>query len=227
MALSVRFDKKMFKLPKFNELPPNVTRGQLLVISEKISKLQELTPEEHEIAKLMIPEQVNSCDGCNVCCVAPAIDKARIDGEVIKKPKKACEVCPNSVDNRCSAYTQRPDVCKDYLCAYAMGCTDIHPMKHGVAWSFNTNHDKGLVIGHALNVDDVFRNEEIVDLMVEMLNTPMIDNVTVMDSIKAVSIDSDTGRCLGAKIDQKSELKNMIDEKTIVNLGTGVPYITE
>lgn len=53
-----------------------------------------------------------TCGSCRVCCVYPEIP-------ALKKP--AGQACEFLCEAGCSAYSQRPRMCKDYQCAWIEG----------------------------------------------------------------------------------------------------------
>ena len=215
----------MFKLPKPHEGLEYLTKEAVLALVQKY-EAGEATEEDMSLLRLATPDQVNSCDGCNICCIAPSIQEDKI-GKAVKEPKATCAKCPNLGESGCSTYEDRPDVCKDYLCAYAIGSTDIHPKKHGVAWSFKVLGEKNTVVGHALDIDVVFRSSEMVDLMVEISNTEGIKGLIVMDGVKVVMVDCETGDCFGGAIDQTAPLKDRYVENSFIKLCKGIPHILE
>jgi hypothetical protein len=213
----------MFKLPKPHKGLEHLTKDQVVSLVRKY-EAGLASEEEKAFLQKLTPDQVNPCDGCNICCITPSIQEDRI-GKAIKEPKPACSACPNLGQSGCSTYEDRPDVCKDYLCAYAIGCTDIHPMRHGVAWSFKVLSEKNTVVGHALDVNTVFRSSELVDLMVEMSNTEGIHGLVVSDGRKVVMVNCETGECFGGAIDQTAPLKDRYVEGSFVKLCKGIPHI--
>lgn len=216
----------MFKLPKKPiEEFSTLTKQEVLALVDKY-EAGEATEEDKALLHKITPDQVNSCDGCNICCIAPSIQENKI-GKAIKEPKPTCAKCPNLGENGCTTYEDRPDVCKDYLCAYAIGSNDIHPMKYGVAWSFKVLSGNNTVVGHALDIDVVFRSSEMVDLMVEISNTEGIHGLIVMDGVKVVMVDCETGDCFGGAIDQTVPLKDRYVEGSFVKLCKGIPHILE
>lgn len=65
------------------------------------------------------------CDGCTVCC-----DVLRIDA-IGKKSHTRCQYCNSG---GCTIYDSRPDVCKNFTCAYLTGSwgLKLRPDKCGV-----------------------------------------------------------------------------------------------
>ena len=219
----------MFKIPEFknNVLPDGWDDAKAdRVIRKSISKEEELTQEEYEWLKNLVPPQVNPCGECKVCCITPAIEEDKIDGEVLTKPKAACEQCQNLTDGKCSVYQNRPEVCSSYLCLYSMGLTDIHPMEHQCAWSFQTNTEgQGLLIGHAKSVEAVLSSEQQVNMILEACNTGKLYAVTIRDSQKAVSIECSSFEAELALIDQSDPTKQRLVFDSIRSIGRGIPFL--
>ena len=65
------------------------------------------------------------CGECTVCCTLSVVEELN---------KKAGERCFNCIGNGCSIYEKRPQVCKDFECAYLQGGNNIElrPDKCGV-----------------------------------------------------------------------------------------------
>lgn len=207
-------------------LPVGISISRVQEISVKANSNQlSLTLEERQILESVKLPQVNECGDCNVCCVACAIDETRIDGKALKEAKPACIKCPNLSESGCSHYTVRPDVCRDYLCLYAVGYLDVSPKEHGVAWSVRSlDGGESEVYGHSLDVKAVFSSRVMVDMMVSMCNTKKFKSITVMDSNMGVVIDCKTGEVVGRDIDQSSHLKNEFNSNVTV-LGVGIPLL--
>jgi len=63
------------------------------------------------------------CGDCHLCCKLPEIPSTK------KESFNWCKNCTIGVG--CNIYSKRPDKCKDFLCAYIMGFTDVKPSKSG------------------------------------------------------------------------------------------------
>lgn len=65
------------------------------------------------------------CGDCTVCCTLSVVPDFN---------KKAGETCLHCKNNGCSIYKKRPQVCKDFECAYLQGGTNIElrPDKCGI-----------------------------------------------------------------------------------------------
>jgi hypothetical protein len=65
------------------------------------------------------------CGDCTVCCTLSVVK------ELNKKVGEECKLCKN---NRCSIYKKRPQVCKDFECAYLQAGNNIElrPDKCGI-----------------------------------------------------------------------------------------------
>ena len=119
------------------------------------------------------------CNGCNICCVAPAI----MGDDVVlplTKPKPACQKCEFSGNGGCSVYAQRPPVCRDYSCLWLEGVVDMDPMEYEVAWALvpgdESQEDSWVFVGHALDVDKLWKmgttgEKKLVKLLVFVFET--------------------------------------------------------
>ena len=70
---------------------------------------------------------MNKCGGCTECCYAFQVEDW----------KAACEKCKHE-DGKCLIYTDRPQVCKDYECAWfgqPDGHKSLRPDKCGVIFT--------------------------------------------------------------------------------------------
>lgn len=218
----------MFKIPTVNDqIPDGWTQSRANeVIAKSVHDPSSLNEEEYEWIKSIVPEQVNPCGDCNVCCITPAIEDEKIDGEILTQPKAACDECENLKSGKCSVYQKRPDICRNYLCAYAMGSIDIHPMENKCAWSFQVTPDgQGLLVGHAQNIEDVLSSEKIVMMISDVCETGQFYAVTVRDSQKAISIHCQSYEAEIAQIDQTDPIKQALLFSSIRSLGAGIPFI--
>lgn len=55
---------------------------------------------------------MNKCDGCTVCCDVFSVPE-------LEKPVNS--PCQNCTDSGCGIHKSRPNVCRDFQCAYIMG----------------------------------------------------------------------------------------------------------
>ena len=67
--------------------------------------------------------QTRECGDCNMCCKLPEIPS------VNKKSYAWCNNC--DVGNGCKVYESRPQKCKEFVCLYVCGLTDLKPNKCG------------------------------------------------------------------------------------------------
>ena len=67
--------------------------------------------------------QARECGDCNMCCKLPEIPS------VNKKSYAWCNNC--DVGNGCKVYESRPKKCKEFVCLYVCGLTDLKPNKCG------------------------------------------------------------------------------------------------
>jgi hypothetical protein len=178
-----------------------------------------LTPLQRELLRSIVPPQVNACDGCTMCCTAPAIEQ-HVTTAPLTAPKPACQQCEYSSGNGCSVYASRPDVCQDYLCNYALGLpASPKPMEVGVCWSFQGVEGAGgmpLLIGHALDVDAAMANPLNRETISHYLATGMVYGVVVRDAKQAVQFVIVDGQPLSrmVDIDPADPLRTNIDPTT-------------
>ena len=162
----------------------------------------------------IMPKAVNPCGGCNVCCVAPAISKE--DGEWLGA-KPACQACPMSTkSDGCKAYSNRPSVCRNYLCLYSLGYTDTRPDQDGVAWTIQPDLSTNgglLMIGHALDADAVFQSGAALRFMRRAVKSGIFCSVVVRSDKKVIRIDAlKIHPDLEALVNQDDPAKMEVDE---------------
>lgn len=76
---------------------------------------------------------MNICGECTVCCTLSVVE------ELDKGPGETCKYCV--LQKGCSIYEKRPQVCKDFECAYLQAGKDIEmrPDKCGVMFFKNSD----------------------------------------------------------------------------------------
>ena len=67
--------------------------------------------------------QNRECGNCNMCCKLPEIPS------INKKSYSWCKDC--NIGEGCNIYNKRPKKCKDFVCLYLLGLTDLKPNKCG------------------------------------------------------------------------------------------------
>ena len=67
--------------------------------------------------------QTRECGDCNMCCKLPEIPS------INKKSYSWCKNC--NIGEGCNIYEKRPEKCKDFVCLYVTGLTDLKPNKCG------------------------------------------------------------------------------------------------
>ena len=67
--------------------------------------------------------QVRECGDCNMCCKLPEIPS------INKKSYSWCKDC--NIGEGCNIYKKRPQKCKEFVCLYVLGMTDLKPNKCG------------------------------------------------------------------------------------------------
>ena len=63
------------------------------------------------------------CRDCNMCCKRPEIPS------INKKSYSWCKNC--NIGEGCNIYEKRPEKCKEFVCLYVTGLTDLKPNKCG------------------------------------------------------------------------------------------------
>lgn len=197
------------------EVPFGWTHEQYMAAMNKvIAAPHTLTEEERVGLRTIQPRQVNPCDGCSVCCEAPSIGHNDAKGTVLKIGKPACKKCMFA-DNGCKVYDRRPDVCRDYLCSYALGDVPVNPKDCGVAWVYQSaENGQPLLVGHCKKTEEVVNNPVNRDVIVKALNSGMFFAVTVRDDKDLLCFTRD-GWVDYASIDISDPMRQQINPKSI------------
>lgn len=156
--------------------------------------------------------RVNECGDCDFCCTAPAIDADVLsadEAELIGGAKPACVSCKHA-NNGCTIYEERPTICRQYLCLYAMGQVAARPDKSRVAWTLQTTDDTCqrpvLIMGHCFDIEEVLTIEENLSIIDSGLRSDMVEFV-VLRSDKEAWCFMREGQCRKIKIDQTDPIK--------------------
>jgi uncharacterized cysteine cluster protein YcgN (CxxCxxCC family) len=198
-----------------DKLPSGWTVDELYAALAKARTPHLLTEREREGLKEITPPQKNPCNGCSLCCTAPSISANDAKGTVLSEQKPACKKCRFSTDKGCSVYAERPNICKDYLCAYALGDIPNYPMTCGVAWVYQTTADgQPLLVGHCMNAEEAVNREDNRHVIEQALASGIFYAVTVRDDQELVCFTRD-GWIDFAEIKQSDPLKQEVDTKTI------------
>lgn len=146
------------------------------------------------------------------------------EGEVLTEGKPACEACKFSTKEGCSKYDSRPEICRGYICLWAMGVIpeDNFPMDRGVCWSLEIDQSPGefrgglLLIGHCLDIEKLSSDEKSLEVMSFFLDrTNFITNVILRDAEGALCITKD-GKIFSAVVDPRDPMKvKLIEEKEL------------
>ena len=75
------------------------------------------------IGERIFKMQTRECGDCNMCCKLPEIPS------INKKSYSWCKNC--NIGEGCNIYEKRPEKCKDFVCLYVTGLTDLKPNKCG------------------------------------------------------------------------------------------------
>lgn len=217
----------MFKIPTIKtDIPSGWSFWKASDVISRAMKSLPITEEENDwLQSIMLP-QVNPCGDCSMCCITPSIEEEKVDGKTLTRPKAACESCENlKSGGGCAAYDNRPEVCKSYLCAYAIGSTDINPMEDRCAWSFQASpNGAGLLVGHAENVERVLSSRRMLEMIRQACLTGELFAVTIRDDKKVFSIECATFAVEAALVDQQDPIKHKVIESSITKLGVGIPH---
>lgn len=127
---------------------------------------QGITPDDPAFA---VQLTVNGCDGCNMCCVMPAISAEQYADSTLTNPppfKPYGEKCRLlACDGGCSVYKARPNICTGYLCFYSMGLAPQNPKDSGVAWSLELDmekHSAWVVVGHTYDCEVMLKIPSVI-----------------------------------------------------------------
>lgn len=177
-------------------------------------EMSDMTQEDMELLRVLQPETVNPCDGCTLCCSAPAIDSSVIlDFEKDFQPKPACETCEFVKDGGCGRYDTRPSVCRDYSCLYTMGVIDQNPKETGIAWTPQPlqNEQAGtLLCGHTNNAIEQVRSKHFKHILSESIRAGVFSAVTLRDDKDLISFDIESRAIFRAKVDPEDPMKQKI-----------------
>ena len=142
----------------------------------------EMTEKEHAAAEavvnLLAPAN-KSCDGCTVCCEAPAIEKHQIVKSDTHLPegKPANVKCAHCTVAGCGVYDSKPQVCSGYRCLWTMGLSLVDPKDSGAALSFQpvivdgkpTN--ESLLIAHCRSIDAALSNSKLMHELISAIQS--------------------------------------------------------
>lgn len=195
--------------------------GYIIGILERSEKggFQCLKPIELEIVRDLLPPQTRPCNGCSVCCVMPGIDPSVILPGEIRIEKPACVACPHINSKGCGIYSNRPEICKGYMCLWSIGFIpeEHHPEEVGVCWTIQVvdGGESGLVVGHCGDTAKALADQRNVEVIVNLLASGQFKAVTVRSDKDAVCFPLGAGgRCKIAKINQSDPMLSEIDEST-------------
>lgn len=179
-----------------------------------------LTPAQKDILRALVPPQANPCEGCTMCCTAPAIEE-HVAMTPLTAPKPACQQCEYATKGEgCRVYNNRPEVCMDYICNYALGLPESYkPMEVGVCWSFQAvpaYPTTPLLTGHCMSVEQVMEDERNLRTIAHYLCTMRVAAVVVRDHNVAVQFAWVGDRVVSrmVDIDANDPLRTNVDEST-------------
>lgn len=119
------------RIEDYHELPEE-TKAR---VESLLSRIPNITEEEEAFLDSLIPDQVNACGECTLCCIAPAIEAKHVKAPLTapKPAGQACEYC--EAKGGCRVYESRPSICKGYMCFYTLGLAPDRPDSTGICWT--------------------------------------------------------------------------------------------
>lgn len=150
-------------------------------------------------------KQVNSCGDCTLCCtVLP------IHGAGIVPTTAACESCTHLGDNGCSRHSERADVCKNFLCLYALGATQVKPLESGVVWTTKVTPAGDFVRGHCADVDAAAKHPDTQRMLKYAKDAKQFTYLTLQDSKRVDGYNLKDGSTRTNQIKQEGMFNEII-----------------
>jgi len=165
------------------------------------------------------------CDGCTFCCTAPGISKESYEG-ISPEGKPACVTCKFATEGACSVYDKRPELCREYLCGYALGWFEDRPDQKGWAWSLQPDFDGGGVMmtahtkGRTANLLD---NETFLKEVREIWDANCFTAIAARSELDAICI-LPNGDIRQAQINLFDPLRLEIRQETDIKIGEYRPH---
>jgi hypothetical protein len=185
-------------LSDFARLPENVIER----VSEIMGRYPNISKEEEDFIQSLMPDAVNPCGDCTLCCTAPAIE-ANVVSAPLTAPKPAGQACEYCDGAGCMVYDRRPDICKSYMCFYSLGFTNNSPKDTGICWSAQPpgeaipgQPEAWVATGHSHAAEDAMQNERNVNDMARLLNMGAV-MVIVRDADKVMQFVPKDGGPVG------------------------------
>ena len=209
IALSSLTREEMFHMP---------------AIFKSMDEGENLTESQQTLLSRILPKQKRPCGDCTLCCSAPSIGKEVIGKSEDFQEKAACVSCDHVTKGGCSIYSNRPNVCKNYMCLWSIGelDEDSYPPDVGVCWTIQPSDNGLIVVGHTHDMNKVIANPVNVNAVANFLKDKTIIAVTVRDDKEAISFDA-KGVCHHVYIDPKDKMKHNIlahtEEKSTYSFG--------
>lgn len=197
--------------------------SELEDIGQRMSR-GEGNSADRDILRGLVPDQKRPCGDCDFCCSAPAIEANVLNDDPDSEnfpPKAACQRCQFANGKGCGIYENRPGVCKDYLCLWALGMVPAvnYPMKRGVCWTFQPVEGSPgavIVMGHATDCDALLSDDynlRVIGRFITMGKSDgSIHGVVIRDDKHAVCFRLD-GTGSHAPIDQSDPMKMRVQEE--------------
>lgn len=154
--------------------------------------------------------QVNPCEECTECCKIPAITQdmiTRYEYDALKfRPKKPCVDCEKLVNEKCSIYKNRPGICRQFVCAYAIGMLENRPDATGVVWGQQVSPSQTLFVGQCRDIDEALKDQANLDDILTGLNSGQYDHVVIRDTKVALAINATTGETFEADVNEDGSI---------------------
>lgn len=163
---------------------------ETLLLLEQLASRNDLSPTEQEFLNAHLPDQVNPCGDCTLCCVAPTIERRHVEAP-LTGPKPAGEACEHcDLTAGCRVYQSRPSICSGYMCLYALGIAPDRPDSTGICWTFQPASDDGssrdfVATGHSLDYEAAIEDNRNVDAIKVLLSMGVV-GVNIRDPKRVV-----------------------------------------
>jgi hypothetical protein len=186
------------------------------VEASRLGGMNSLTKAHRKALRRLMPAQERQCGSCTLCCRAPAIEATSILAGEVYTQKPAGEKCSScSLGGGCDRYKNRPSVCEDYYCLWALGQIpeDMFPEDVGVCWTIQPRDGEFIAMGHALDCDAAMADERNHEAIAQFLRLGAFEGVALRCANKAMSFLPD-GLMAEARIDQSDPMKVEVDVTT-------------
>lgn len=164
-------------------------------IQDIASRMPNVTPDEAAFLEAHMPQQVNTCGSCTLCCTAPSISGKDVESPLTgpKPAGQACEYC--DLSSGCRVYERRPSICKGYMCFYALGMVETFPADHGVCWTAqpvpeleDVHPSPWIAMGHTHSVKDAMTDLQNRSDIAYMMTVMRPAAVVLRDALEVLQI---------------------------------------